>query len=341
MSTAANSNRPEFTAKTAGQVTTFLIVWLLSTAAILAGVRTEIRRYSHNKPALSAVLIAFALQFAPYWLQGFPAIRKQLELHFNRFGRALLAGIMLLIAYIVYAAGTGTLNALAAFKLISITAFSLGIYALIPPNSQRLSWQDLTVMLIIAVPLYTGWYRDIWPFPVYLDVMARLFVVSLTAAAVLSVRSLEGVGYDWRIEAGDWLEGVRQLFLFSIIGLPLGFFLRFIAWHPRSEGIPAIGFSFLGIFLFIAIMEELFFRGVLQNLLEKSLENKYLARGIASAVFGLSHIYHGFPNWRYVIMAAIAGWFYGTAWHNRRNIMASSVVHASVDTIWRHFLSVQ
>jgi hypothetical protein len=79
---------------------------------------------------------------------------------------------------------------------------------------------------------------------------------------------------------------------------------------------------------------------VLQNLLEKSLANKYAARGIASAVFGFSHIYHGFPNWRYVLMATAAGWFYGTAWHRRRSIVASSVTHAAVDTLWRHFLHV-
>lgn len=338
MSAAESSDKPEFPAEAAGQVSAFLTTWLLSTAAILVGVRTQIRRYSYDKAALSAILIAFALQFALYWLPGFPAIRKRFELHFNRLGRALLAGGVLVIPYIVYGGGTGTLSAVAVIKLISITAIVLGVYALIPPRSQELSWQDLTAMLLIAVPIYMGWYRDVWPVPVYLDVMARLFVVSLAASAILSVRLLEGVGYVWRIEAGDWFEGARQLFFFSVIALPLGFFLRFIAWRPRNEGIPAIAFSFVGIFLFIAVAEELFFRGLLQNLLEKSLKNKYAARGIASVVFGFSHIYHGFPNWRYVLMAAIAGWFYGTAWHNRRSIMASSVAHAAVDTLWRHFL---
>ncbi len=47
----------------------------------------------------------------------------------------------------------------------------------------------------------------------------------------------------------------------------------------------------------------------------------------------------GFPNWRYVIMAAIAGWFYGSAWHARRSLMAAAVTHASVDTLWHHLLT--
>jgi membrane protease YdiL (CAAX protease family) len=332
-------SKPQFSVDASRQVAAFVMTWLLSTAAVFVGIRAQIRRYGSDKGALSAILIAFALQFALYWLPGFPAVRKRFELHFNRRSRALLSSVVLVIPYIIYGAGTGTLGAIALLKLIGIAAVVLGIYALIPPNSQGLSWQDLTVMLLIAVPVYTGWYHDIWPVPVYLDAMTRLFVVSLAASAVLSVRPLEGVGYDWRIKAGDWLEGARQLCFFSVIGLPLGFFLRFIAWHPRREGIPAIAFSFVGIFLFIAVAEELFFRGIFQNLLEKSLKSKYAARGIASAVFGLSHVYHGFPNWRYVLMAAIAGWFYGTAWHNRRSIIASSVAHAAVDTLWRHFLS--
>jgi len=317
----------------------FLITWLLSTAAILGGVRALVRNYSYSKTELSAILIAFALQFALYWIPGFPGIRRRFEAHFSIVMRAFVAGCLLMFPYLVYGAGTG-LKPVAFLKLIVVAGFALGIYAVIPPRSQNFSWQDFAAMLVIAVPVYTGWYRDTWSVPVYLDAMARLFAVALAAFAFLSVRRLDGVGYVWRMQAGDWAEAAKQLLFFLIIGIPLGFWLRFIAWHPRIEGIAAIAFSFVGIFLFIAMAEELFFRGMLQNLLEKSLKNEYLARGIASAIFGLSHIHHGFPNWRYVLMAGIAGWFYGTAWHNRRSLMAPSVVHAAVDTLWRHFFLV-
>ncbi len=77
---------------------------------------------------------------------------------------------------------------------------------------------------------------------------------------------------------------------------------------------------------------------MLQNLLEKSMANRYAARAAASVIFGLSHIHHGFPSRPYVIMAAVAGWFYWTAWHARRSIVAAAVPRAAVDTQWRHFL---
>jgi membrane protease YdiL (CAAX protease family) len=39
-------------------------------------------------------------------------------------------------------------------------------------------------------------------------------------------------------------------------------------------------------------------------------------------------------NWRYVLLAAIAGVFYGRAWRTDRRIAASSITHATVDTVW-------
>ncbi len=322
------------------QFIAFLTIWLLSINVILAGAAGRIHPYSRNKRLLVSVIVSFALQLALYWLPGFPALRQHFEVHFKRRSRALVAGAALFVCYVVYGAGSWTWGIIPMLKLVCITAIVLGVYSLFPPQSQALSWQDVAVMLGITVPLYVGWYRDIWPAPVYLDVMARTFVVSLAAFSFLSLRLLPDVGYEWRLQTNDWVEGGKQLAYFSLIAIPLGFGMRFIAWHPRKEGILGFFSTFVGIFLFIAVAEELFFRGVLQNLLEKSMAGRYAPRGVASAIFGLSHIHHGFPNWRYVIMAAIAGWFYGTAWHNRRSIVASSITHAAVDTLWRHFFLV-
>ncbi len=55
-------------------------------------------------------------------------------------------------------------------------------------------------------------------------------------------------------------------------------------------------------------------------------------------LFGFSHITNmGFPNWRYVILASIAGLFYGWTWRKTGSIFASAIVHALVDLLW-HFL---
>jgi membrane protease YdiL (CAAX protease family) len=52
------------------------------------------------------------------------------------------------------------------------------------------------------------------------------------------------------------------------------------------------------IFLFVAIAEKLLFRGLLQNMLEASFPSRQLAQGLASILFGLSHVRHApAPNW--------------------------------------------
>jgi membrane protease YdiL (CAAX protease family) len=39
-------------------------------------------------------------------------------------------------------------------------------------------------------------------------------------------------------------------------------------------------------------------------------------------------------NWRYVLVAAVAGIFYGRAWRADRRVGASAITHATVDTVW-------
>jgi membrane protease YdiL (CAAX protease family) len=53
-------------------------------------------------------------------------------------------------------------------------------------------------------------------------------------------------------------------------------------------------------------------------------------------IFGLAHLNKRatFFNWRYVILATVAGFFYGRAWLAERRLMASSITHATVDTVW-------
>jgi hypothetical protein len=73
----------------------------------------------------------------------------------------------------------------------------------------------------------------------------------------------------------------------------------------------------------------------MQNLLERRL-GRTASLLITAVVFGLSHFNKraAFFNWRYVLLAAIAGIFYGRAWRARHRVGASAITHATVDTLW-------
>jgi len=64
------------------------------------------------------------------------------------------------------------------------------------------------------------------------------------------------------------------------------------------------------------------------------------ALAITSALFGLSHFNKRSAhfNWRYVLVASLAGVFYGRAWRENRRVPASTIAHASVDAIWSFWL---
>jgi membrane protease YdiL (CAAX protease family) len=121
--------------------------------------------------------------------------------------------------------------------------------------------------------------------------------------------------------------------------LALGLTLGFI--HPHAN-VPTAGEAVLtwaGIFVFVAVPEELFFRAWVQNLLERRIGRRS-ALIIASVLFGLSHFNKRLSassahfNWRYVLLATIAGIFYGRAWRERRRVPASTITHTCVDWLW-------
>jgi len=59
------------------------------------------------------------------------------------------------------------------------------------------------------------------------------------------------------------------------------------------------------------------------------------ALALASLIFGLSHIFHApYPNWKYVLLASIAGLFYGHVWMRTGSLLPGALVHGLVDITW-------
>lgn len=285
---------------------------------------------------------------------------------------------LLLVPYLILALGTGTFTWWAAGKLVLYIAAPTLL--LLPDRLHRAhgaGWRDFAAMLALAVPVSAGWLGGIWIWPQEVYFFRPMFCVCIGAYDFLAIRGLEDVGYKLIPRKGDLGDGLANLVAFSLLGIPLGIFLGFIHPHSQSESVWAIVFQFFGIYLTIAIPEELMFRGILQNLLEKTwipasagMTGKgagmaghaggqsgrkgahgggsspqrrgtpwraYAGLLVASVIFGAAHLHHPpVPNWRYGIMATLAGLLYGNAWRTRRWIPASALTHALVDTMW-HF----
>ena len=137
------------------------------------------------------------------------------------------------------------------------------------------------------------------------------------------------------------LAAMLSLGVLTKILIPAGLLLGFLKFNPRLEPSHIISTA-IGYYLFVAPNEELIFRGIIFNLLEKYFK-KWVALLISTALFAFiyTHISGNeiFPNWQYAGMAFIAGLAYGISYMKSRNILVPIFVHGSVDTIWRIFLT--
>ena len=134
-------------------------------------------------------------------------------------------------------------------------------------------------------------------------------------------------------------QAAGRLFLaFTPVAILLGLASSFLEIAESFTAPGPLLIMVLGIFVVIAVPEELLFRGIIQNVLEKSLGHRNLALGVTAVVFGLAHLNNGpRPDWRYVVLATLAGWFYGRAYLRTRNLIAPALLHTFVDTVWRGF----
>ncbi len=198
---------------------------------------------------------------------------------------------------------------------------------------QRGNWRDGLILLALGLAVDLRWFDSAWPDG--LRGLGNFLLLDAGLYGFCGIRRLTGTGFDFHFRSSDWRTGLRELLFFAPAVIILGLALGFI--HPHSN-VPSIGKALLGwvgIFVFIAILEELFFRAWVQNLLERRV-GRTAALVITSVLFGLSHFNKRSANfnWRYVLLATIAGIFYGRAWREHRRVAASAITHTSVDWLW-------
>jgi uncharacterized protein len=274
---------------------------------------------------------SFTLLLAPLWFFGFGAgewIRSTIR---ARLLRVLLAGL-LSIPYFVFAFRTHNLH-LPSLCLVIALPIVLSAVLEFSRLPRSLNWQDPVVLGVLVATYMLRWLVWAWPYA-GLAVLPKLFVADLTLYLYLVIRRLDGVGYSLMPTLHAVFVGIREWLWFAPIGMSLGLALGFIHFHARLSSARSAATAVVVTFVLVAVPEEIFFRGVLQNLLETRLGRR-TALIVAAILFGLAHFNQGaIFNWRYVLLAAIAGLFYGRAWRANRQLLASIITHTAVDVVW-------
>ena len=198
---------------------------------------------------------------------------------------------------------------------------------------QRGNWRDFLILATLGLAVDLRWFEGAWP--AHLAIFNKVLLLDAGIYGFVLLRQLEGTGFNLRLRRSDILIGLREVAFYFPIALVLGLALGFLHFHKTWPGMGAMAAAWFFTFVFVAVPEELFFRGWLQNLLTKRM-GRYPALILTACLFGLAHFNKRTTsfNWQYVLLAAIAGVFYGRAWMRDRRVGTSAVTHATVDAIW-------
>ena len=319
---------------------TVACVWaLLGTAAAIYSIQ------QHIPPRVSIPFITAALiELALYLVPGFKSGRALVESIQPIALRALAIEIAALVPYCVYAAGTGTFHWRPFGWLALLTTAASAWYVL---RTKKQFYADILFLCLMAAVLLTKVldtiYIDLAP-KVPTDLLGKLMWIRTAILSVLTIRGMSGINFGFVPTQKDWSIGIQQFLIFAPVAIITGMLLRFAQPHPAFtvwwKGILlAIG-TFAGFLWVVGLSEEFFFRGMLQQLLAKRLKSAAAGLIVTSLLFGLVHLpFRHFPNWKFALLAALAGIFYGLAYLRAGSIRAATVTHALVVTTWRVFFA--
>jgi uncharacterized protein len=285
-----------------------------------------------------SIAIAALLTLAPYFAAGFwPSVTNRIH-RLPPGPRILLPGLLAVpYALVSLSLGIFRWKWLALYALLPLGISALLFQARQADPEQRGTWRDYLILLIIGLAVDLRWFDPAWG--PGLAAFNKIVLLDAGIWAFLGIRQISGVGFDLRLKLRDLKIGGLALAAYTPIAISLGLVLGFLHYHPVIPTPGHVLLTWLFTFFFIAVPEELFFRGWIQNLLERRLGTTQ-SLAITSILFGLSHFNKRAAhfNWRYVLLATLAGVFYGLAWRHARRLGSSAVTHASVDTIWSLWL---
>ena len=274
-------------------------------------------------------MAAFLAEYPFYLVPGFVDVRARWQRRLPLF-----LAVSFIAPYVIYASNTGQFRWWSLLQLAALgTALSLW-YIVLP----RGPLSDGAFLVLVAAVILRGYFDAIYTSPIaglHIEILGHLALTRLCAMVMLVERGVPGTSYGFLPGADDWKIGLRHFLYFLIVGIPLAWATRLVRLGPIMP-LWKIAATFLGMLWVLALSEEFFFRGLLQQWMVQWTGRPAIGLAGAAALFGCVHLgFRGFPNWRFALAAAVAGWFYGRAYQQARSIRAAMVTHALVVTLWR------
>ena len=275
-----------------------------------------------------AVILAFLL----------PAVPTALKKKFRSRPTLLFAlPALLTVAFCIVAMRSGALGLPLTLLIVTYTLVPTVCMFLQGADAGAATWLDLAVILMLWLPIELN-LGGMWiprHAQGFLHTVAYGVALTLALVLFLAFRGMPGMKYNLPRRFMDLVDPLIAFALIAPILVLLGLALSFLPpFHiPGDLSLPRATKAFGLIFMATALPEEILFRSLIQNwLMQKFDATKALIS--ASIIFGCAHLNNGpqpLPNWRYMILAAIAGLAYGKVFERASSATASMALHALVD----------
>lgn len=197
-------------------------------------------------------------------------------------------------------------------------------------------WDFLTVLLL-WLPLEFATGATLVPRPArgYLHSVAYGIAILLALLLFLGFRRTPGLKYNGPDDVRDAWWPLAGFAAAAPVLVLLGVALGFIPPpHPPLQSARSMAAAVAVIFLGTALPEEILFRSLVQNLLMQRFGTGWRTLLAASFIFGCAHLNNGpqpLPNWRYLILATLAGIAYGAVFQKASTVLSSATLHMLVD----------
>ncbi len=310
---------------------TILILWTVGIAGALYYAQKQ------NIPArvVAAMLPALLLELSMYAATGFEAVRSRLSALGDRLPAALVASAI--ATYLILTVPLGSFRWQSLLIVTALAATLVYWYRLLPASlATDLGFLALAAAVILA-KIFSTLYLNPAGKP-EADIVGRMMWWRLGIVAALLIRGAPRVDFGFVPRSREWAVGARfclySLVLLVPMALSLGIVHQPVDNYSAKTILTALA-TFAGALWFIALGEELFFRGLLQQWLSDFTGSPLAGLLMASAVYGASHLwFRGFPNYKHALITTVLGVFCGLA-YSRAGFRGAMVTHALVVTAWR------
>lgn len=267
----------------------------------------------------------------------FPPVCKNLRAAFQlQPGLLFVAPIVLTMLFSGLARTAQAFSIPLALLMLSYT-LSPALAAYIQGTDRNPAWLDFVIILMLWLPLEFSAGQYLVPKPArgFLHSVAYGIAILLGLVIFLAFRALPGMHFN-PPSVRDLVFGTAAFIIVAPILIAAGRLIGFIPpFHTPAHSSPGgIGITFTAIFFGTALPEEILFRSLIQNWLMQRYGFTLPMLVLSAIIFGCAHLDNGpqpLPNWRYMILATIAGVAYGAAFQKSRSVFSSVTCHALVD----------